>query len=108
MNHSQFCSIRPRLKAKNNSYYHVRLNNKIKRTVQLRQRLLANNIPLCELTPGLMTPEHDSRVREARRRTQTEGSLCPSPPQSFLLHFPPASDSAQTAKIPSTAPAQSL
>ncbi len=55
-----------------------------------------------------MTLEHGSRVRGARRKTRTEGSLCQSLPPSSLLHFPPASDSAQTARSPSTAPAQSL
>lgn len=55
-----------------------------------------------------MTPEHDSRAEEARRRTQTEGNLCPSPAQSSPLDPPPAPDSAWTAGSPSTAPGQSL
>lgn len=55
-----------------------------------------------------MTPEHDSRVGEARRRTQIEGNLCPSPALLAPLRSPPAPDSAQTAGSPSTAPGQSL
>lgn len=55
-----------------------------------------------------MTPEHDSRVRAARRRTQTEGSLCPSQARSSPLCPPPAPDSAQTAGSPSMAPGRSL
>lgn len=62
---------------------------------------------VCTLTPVLMTPGHDSRVREAPRRTQRRGSLYLTPP-SFLSHWPPAPDSDQTAGSPSMAPGGSL
>lgn len=70
--------------------------------------ILQTTTDLCELTPVLMTPERESRVGEARRRTQTEDNLCPSPAQSSPSYFPPAPDSAQTGGSPSTAPGQSL
>lgn len=60
---------------------------------------------VCGLTPVLATPVHESRAAEARRRTQTEDSLCLSPAQPCS---PPAPGSAQTGGSPSTAPGQSL
>lgn len=63
---------------------------------------------LSALTPVLMTPEHDNREAEAQRRTQTQGSLSPGPPQSSLTSSPPAPGSAPTAGSPSTAPGRSL
>lgn len=70
--------------------------------------ILLTTCDLCRLTPVLVTPEHDSREEEAHQRTQTEGSLCPSPALASLLHSPPAPDSDQTAESPSTPPGRSL
>lgn len=55
-----------------------------------------------------MTPERGSRAGAARRRTQTGGSLCPSPAQFSLHHSPPDPGSARRAGSPSRAPDPSL
>lgn len=69
---------------------------------------LISSVPIwIKLTPGLKTPERDSRVKEALRKTQRRDSLylCP---QCCPYHSPPSPDSDQTAGSPSMLPGRSL
>lgn len=69
---------------------------------------LISPVPIwIKLTPGLKTPECDSRVREALTKTQRRDSLylCP---QSSPCHSPLFLDSHQTTGSPSMPPDQSL
>lgn len=60
-----------------------------------------------KLTPGLKTPECDSRVKEALMTTQRRDSLYLHP-QSFQYHSPGSPDPHQTTGSPSMPPDQSL
>lgn len=60
-----------------------------------------------KLTPGLKTPERDSRVKEVPTTTQRRGSLYLRP-QSSRNHSPASPDPRQTAGSPSMPPDRSL
>lgn len=60
-----------------------------------------------KLTPGLKTPERDSRVKEAPTTTQRRDSLYLRP-QSSQYHSLPCPDPHQTAGSPSMPPDRSL
>lgn len=60
-----------------------------------------------KLTPGLKTPERDSRVKEALMTTQRRDSLYLRP-QSFRCHSPASPDPHQTGGSPSMPPGRSL
>lgn len=69
---------------------------------------LISLVPLwIKLTPGLKTPERDSRVKEALMTTQRRDSLYLRP-QSFQYHSPASPDPHQTAGSPSMPPDRSL
>lgn len=67
-----------------------------------------SSVPIwIKLTPGLKTPERDSRAEEALTTAQRPDSLYPRP-RSSPCHSPPSLDSHQTAGSPSMPPGQSL